>query len=335
MKESVLRQMYAYNANERLFLEGRKKRVSSMRDPGGDNIIPETLIRNPDQMIDVMRHTRFLPVPLHRHSYIEGIYIYNGSLVQNIDGERVVMHKGDLMILNQGISHSIEVTGQSDIAINLIILPEFFQYLLSLADTDNYIMNFIMDCMYDQSGMGSYLWYHAQSDGRIHELMDEVIENLYDPTPASAITIKLLVGLVLVQLVERSDAVEIYAADHYEKRIGLDIMRYIDEHFREGSLTQISAELNQPEWRVCRIIKRYTGRTFKQLVQDTRLAKAARLLEGSGLPATEVAHAVGYNNMTYFYRLFKERYGTTPAAYRSEARRGDAPEGEGPAAAEG
>lgn len=40
MKESVLRQMYAYNANERLFLEGRKKRVSGMRDPGATTSSP-------------------------------------------------------------------------------------------------------------------------------------------------------------------------------------------------------------------------------------------------------------------------------------------------------
>ncbi len=320
MKESVLRQMYAYNANERLFLEGRKDRVSGMGASADEDVIPWRVIRDADRMIDVMRHTRFLPVPLHRHSYIEGIYLHNGTLVQNIDGERIVMRQGDLMILNQGISHSIEVTGQSDIAINLVILPEFFQYLLSLAATDNHIMNFIMDCMYDQSGTGSYLWYHAQDDGSIRAIMDEVIENLYEPTAASAITIKLLVGLLLVRLTEQSDAVEIYAADHYEKRIGLDIMRYIDEHFEEGSLAQISAELNQPEWRVCRIIKRYTGKTFKQLVQDTRITKAARLLITSSLPTTEVARAVGYSNMTYFYRLFKERYGMTPAAYRAEAR---------------
>ena len=42
------------------------------------------------------------------------------------------------------------------------------------------------------------------------------------------------------------------------------------------------------------------------------------LLVESELPIEEIAVAVGYENQSYFYRQFKERYGMTPRKYRLE-----------------
>ena len=63
------------------------------------------------------------------------------------------------------------------------------------------------------------------------------------------------------------------------------------------------------------LLKRHAGKTFRQLVQERRLARAAELLRG-GATAEAAAHAVGYENMSFFYRKFRETYGCTPAAYR-------------------
>ena len=43
--------------------------------------------------------------------------------------------------------------------------------------------------------------------------------------------------------------------------------------------------------------------------------RAAELLRG-GATAGAAAHAVGYENMSFFYRKFHDKYGCTPAAYR-------------------
>ena len=52
-----------------------------------------------------------------------------------------------------------------------------------------------------------------------------------------------------------------------------------------------------------------------QLVQESRLARAATLLD-AGAIAEVAAHEAGYANMSFFYKKFAERYGCTPAAYR-------------------
>ena len=64
------------------------------------------------------------------------------------------------------------------------------------------------------------------------------------------------------------------------------------------------------------LLKRKTGKTYLQLVQDQKLGYAADLLATGGVSVEEAAHAVGYENMSFFYRKFREAYGCAPAEYR-------------------
>lgn len=53
-----------------------------------------------------------------------------------------------------------------------------------------------------------------------------------------------------------------------------------------------------------------------EMLRDTRLAQAARLLQASDLPIKALAHNVGYHSRSYFSRAFKDRFGLSPAEYR-------------------
>ena len=59
-----------------------------------------------------------------------------------------------------------------------------------------------------------------------------------------------------------------------------------------------------------------TGRTYKELLQKHRMETAARLLRRSDWNIQQIITYVGYENTSYFYRLFHERYGQSPREYR-------------------
>ena len=63
------------------------------------------------------------------------------------------------------------------------------------------------------------------------------------------------------------------------------------------------------------LLKQYVGKTYRQLVQERRLVRAVELLR-AGATAEAAARAVGYENMSFFYRKFRAAYGCTPAKYR-------------------
>ena len=69
-----------------------------------------------------------------------------------------------------------------------------------------------------------------------------------------------------------------------------------------------------------REIKRRTGKTYTQLVQEKRLAQAAFLLKNTDGNVDQVAHAVGYENLGYFHRIFREAFGVSPRNYRLQIR---------------
>ena len=65
--------------------------------------------------------------PLHRHNYVEFMYVVQGEITHVIDGKELTLYKGDLLMLNQYVEHAIHRAEFEDIGINLIALPEFFE----------------------------------------------------------------------------------------------------------------------------------------------------------------------------------------------------------------
>lgn len=59
------------------------------------------------------------------------------------------------------------------------------------------------------------------------------------------------------------------------------------------------------------------GRTFSQLVREQRMLRAHQLLTDTGLSVAKVASMVGYEGTSNFHRLFRERFGETPAQARA------------------
>ena len=68
------------------------------------------------------------------------------------------------------------------------------------------------------------------------------------------------------------------------------------------------------------MLKSELGMTFTGYLNKLRLTEAARLLTEKGTATVaEVAYSVGYANVSYFNKLFKEEYGCTPKAFRTLA----------------
>ena len=94
------------------------------------------------------------------------------------------------------------------------------------------------------------------------------------------------------------------------------VLEYIDTN-PTGSITlsSIARLYFINEKYLGRIFKNQTGKTFHQYLTDTRLDRGARLLEGSDT-VINIAHECGFQNVTYFNRCFKYRFGMTPLEYR-------------------
>lgn len=76
---------------------------------------------------------------------------------------------------------------------------------------------------------------------------------------------------------------------------------------------------------LARTLKTATGRTPTEYVNGLRLARAALLLTTTARPIVDISGECGFGQLSYFYRLFRKRFGASPDAYRRAARRPLAP----------
>lgn len=96
----------------------------------------------------------------------------------------------------------------------------------------------------------------------------------------------------------------------------LKLLGYIDEEYRDASLSEFAARCGVDIYTLGRIIRRQTSRTFTDLVEEKRMKQASWLLRNTCITIEDISHAVGYENTSYFYRLFGKTFGMRPREYR-------------------
>ncbi len=95
------------------------------------------------------------------------------------------------------------------------------------------------------------------------------------------------------------------------------LLDYMEKHYQEDiSLEALSTHIAVSESVCLRSFKRLLGTSPIQYVKQLRLEKAAEQLRSSGKSAKDIALNCGFNDVSYFTKIFREKYGQTPREYR-------------------
>lgn len=100
------------------------------------------------------------------------------------------------------------------------------------------------------------------------------------------------------------------------------VLRYIATNYTNADLDldSVVSATGTNRNKVNEILKTELGMTFTSYLNKLRLTQAARLLAEKGSATiSEIAYSVGYSNVSYFNKLFKEEYGCTPKDFRTLA----------------
>ncbi len=95
------------------------------------------------------------------------------------------------------------------------------------------------------------------------------------------------------------------------------LLQYVDSHFTEDMSREHLSELFYfaPDY-ITKIFKRETGMSFKNYIIEKRLDLARKLLQKTDDSIRDISLKVGYDNYSYFTRLFKKSFGMTPVEFR-------------------
>ena len=289
MRRELLDMLKRITPEEQELLDGsreiRKERYTNRRD----FVVDSRLLLEKGRLIEIRPHTRFAYFPKHRHNYVEMVYMCAGTTTHIINGSN---------------------------AVNFIILPEFFDRPISMVERENILRDFLISTLAGDTAINDYLYIKTKGIIPVENLLENMIWTILGRHPMMDTINQTSMGLLLMNLSRFADQIGRSDPQHEEQSLMFSVLDYIEHHYQNGTLAEISELSHLPTYQVSRMLKKRTGKNFKELLQLRRLQQAAYLLQNTTLSIDKIIVHIGYENSSYFYRVFREKYGCSPSEYR-------------------
>lgn len=316
MNKEILERLSAITDEEQAILDGFLGIDRALYMKNEKNVVNAKKLMDSGKLITMRPHTRFVHFPPHTHDYIEVIYMCSGETTHIINGRKLKLSKGETLILNQHATQEILPAGKNDIGVNFIIIPQFFGMALEMMGKEETpLRRFIINCIAGEESTDGYLHFKTAEIDQIQNLFENLIISFTEKTQNKRRTTELTMTLILLELINHSDKLD---PVNIEKSILIETLKYIEENYQTASLSEIANRLHYDLYWLSREIKRKTGKTFTELLQEKRLLQTEYLLTNSNMKISDIASSVGYNNTNYFFTIFEKHFGMSPKKYRDK-----------------
>ena len=252
-----------------------------------------------------------LQIPLHSQASWELSCIITGKGTRLLSDVSEPFAEGEVVMIPSGVQHcwyfnkdktdengnieNITIFFNTDFLNNVVsCFPEFSEHIRQLIESTNAII------------------FSGEVRERIYSLMLRMRDEGVEKRVLTFMEILLIIsedrtGRIIVNTKSRSKG---------EVRMS-QIRSFVNCNYgREISIDEIVAHIGMNKSAFCTFIKKETGLTFTNYVNDVRLNLAAAALRESELPISEIGASVGLADTPYFCRIFKKKFGMTPTGYR-------------------
>lgn len=256
-------------------------------------------------------------IGLHCHDFFELTYILDGEIEHTMDGASAVLKKGNYFFVGIGTAHRYRRIGKTPCKLwNFLFLPEFIDR--TLAGCEDFA-ELLRGC---ELRLGSFSAPDSPADrvffdanGRVLALLTEIRREYAQRQCGYLEAVRCALVRILIETIRQSPAQE--PPDDLCRAI----CAYLDRHYREPlRLDALSRALHYSPAYLSARFRAGCGRTMQSYCQRLRILESCRLLSGTELKISEVAHTVGYENLKFFNRLFREALHMTPREYRVRSR---------------
>ncbi len=316
MQETLIEKLSVISYEEQKILDGEQNVDKELYAQSSEFVVDGRLLLKNGELIHIRTNTRFIHFPKHRHNYVEVIYMVQGATTHIVDGEQILLNEGEFLFLNQNSTHENLPAKKNDIAVNFVILPEFFDKSFSILINENsFIKDFLISCLNPKNQKAQFLHFKVSEIQPVRNLAENLIWSFINGQLMQHSIIQTTMGLLLLELSNYMDLVTI-KKDDYDNKLLLKVLNYIEKNYSTASLQDLAKEYNYQVYWFSKEIKKLTGKTFIELLQEKRLNQSCYYLENTSMPIEAIGNLVGYSNISYFYRIFKDTFSMSPREYR-------------------
>lgn len=242
--------------------------------------------------------------PLHTHNYYEYFLVTNGRAIHHVNDLSQVVSRGSLVFVRPSDIHCYGYYQKDDFEFwNAGITEDLFMQAIAYLGIHRAYID------------SPRLPRHVHLDNKTMQDVNSMLTTLKN-TPDGEIRNKMF-HMVLVNIL-----FNIYMGDDATQHIEipswmLQLIEKMDqpENFVEG-LPKLLELANYSQAYVNRTFRQYLYTTPTQYINNLRLRYAYRLIASTDLSILEIANACGFNNISYFYTIFKKQYACCPNELR-------------------
>ncbi|MBP2058250.1 AraC-like DNA-binding protein/mannose-6-phosphate isomerase-like protein (cupin superfamily) [Lactobacillus colini] len=269
-------------------------------------------------------------VPYHIHNYVEIMVVLLGHCIVRTPTEEIPMKQDEIIIMGNKTIHKVEPISNGTIVINIAMKKAAFSLndldFLTHSPNAKSVSSLMFSLLSSTNSHGAFNLFHTKHDPHVVNTIYDIISEYYRPDSQSNQIIRLEILELLVRLVRGAGKNPVLQVQKSAQNVNeidtLTLLLYIEKNFRTANLDQMAKHFGFNPNYLSSYLKKKTGYTFIKLVHIQRINTAAEYLAFTNAPIDKISLEVGYENPSYFYKVFKKFIGCSPAEYRKQAIKG-------------
>ncbi len=344
-RAKLLRQLLELNENERQFKEGWKTGSRDLYEKGmtfsqyeeylregrcidscGSHYYRDmsqdhlgTTVIEPENKITMTLHQRYGYPVFHNHAYIEIVYVYSGECAHFVEEKRFLMKKGDFCILAPHAMHAVSATADDAIVMNVMLSRQVLDgSFLELLRGGRVTVRFFEDLFYKKELVSPCVIFPTGDDEQIRGLLEQMYEEVTERQYAYERSLYLLIQSVFIRLIRKYEmqAVVTTPTETSFNTCVVSVLGYLSVNYNRTTLNETADFFKYTPDYLGKMLKRYTGRTYREIVLEYQLEHGKELLEKSDRSVTDISQEVGCFDASHFTKKFRKKYGISPTEFR-------------------
>lgn len=178
------------------------------------------------------------------------------------------------------------------------------------------VNNYMIHRSYDLPNQSPANFVFTDSDGKIRALILNLLDEYEKKQTGYLEIMRGMLIEIIIRTIRKNENFGVSAGSN-----GRYIMKHTDENYTDKNiLNSLSRELKFSTPYLSRRFKEGTGIVFSEYLRKVRIRESLRLLANTDKKIADVAESVGYNDVKFFYSVFKKFVKMTPGEFKKQSR---------------
>lgn len=237
----------------------------------------------------------------HTHDHYEVYVCIQGKFEEVCNGEKYTIHEGDFRFVRYADTHELKSIKESSALRNIAIEANLFERIIA---------------SFKPNAIEGIFSHFKLSGSKFKDYMKKTEILMYNHTISKA---KMVEHIVIDLLIEAMS----YKANSREVPYWLEdaCERMKEQKNYVAGLNRFVELSGKTQAYLSRQMNTFYQQTPTDYINDIRLKAAIKRLVTTDQLIEDIAYDCGYNNLSYFNRVFKNKYSLTPREYRSKSNR--------------